>query len=77
MSKKVSKSELQLLYQVRYGNEALKSSLYFGYSKRDYEAAIEAYDLLERKYDEVLYERVKVGRTLKEREKLKTLNNFI
>ena len=77
MAKIMTKGELMITYKAIYGQKALDSALYFGYTKRDYIIAIDTYKDLERSWGDEKYERLKHGRTQAEREKLKELNNFI
>lgn len=76
-AKLLTKNELMIQYKAMYGEKALESALYFGYTKRDYTIAIETYKDLEKSWGDEKYERLKHGRTQPEREILRKLNNFI
>lgn len=77
MAKVITKNELMITYKAIYGEKALDNALYMGYTKKDFETAIDTYKSLENSWGDEKFESLKKGRTLVEREKLKTLKNFI
>lgn len=47
MAKLLNKNELMILYKSRYGQKCLEASMYYGYTKKKYEEAIEDWDIME------------------------------
>ncbi len=47
MAKIMNKNDLMVLYKLRYGVKCLEASMYYGYTKKKYEEAIDDWDRME------------------------------
>lgn len=71
------KKNLKEAYKDLYGEQNLKSSEYYNYTKREYKSAINDYEELDRNWDDKFWELVYKRRTSGEIRVLKNLKLFI